>query len=128
MKAAAAVASVAAACVVLFVADPHRFNFYPPCIFHKYTGLHCPGCGATRAIYYLLHGRLRDACACNVLLVVALLPMLLVMAVGKLLEQHGVLKLPVMPAWTIWLLLTVIVLFGIARNLPWHPFCLLAPQ
>ena len=28
-----------------------------PCLFHQYTGLYCPGCGGTRAIYYLFHGQ-----------------------------------------------------------------------
>ena len=27
-----------------------------PCIFHKLTGLYCPGCGGTRAVVFLLHG------------------------------------------------------------------------
>ena len=27
-----------------------------PCIFHKLTGLYCPGCGGTRAVYWLLKG------------------------------------------------------------------------
>ena len=27
-----------------------------PCIFHKLTGLYCPGCGGTRAVAFLLHG------------------------------------------------------------------------
>lgn len=27
-----------------------------PCIFHKLTGLYCPGCGGTRALYWLLKG------------------------------------------------------------------------
>lgn len=28
----------------------------PPCLFHKVTGLYCPGCGGTRAIIAFLHG------------------------------------------------------------------------
>lgn len=26
------------------------------CVFHKLTGLYCPGCGGTRAVKSLLHG------------------------------------------------------------------------
>lgn len=30
----------------------------PPCLFHRLTGLYCPGCGGTRSIYALLTGQL----------------------------------------------------------------------
>lgn len=26
------------------------------CLFHKMTGLYCPGCGGTRAFLFLIHG------------------------------------------------------------------------
>ena len=29
-----------------------------PCLFHLVTGAYCPGCGGTRALLALLHGRL----------------------------------------------------------------------
>ena len=29
----------------------------PPCMFHALTGLYCPGCGGTRAVFALLHGQ-----------------------------------------------------------------------
>ena len=30
--------------------------YLPPCMFHAMTGLYCPGCGGTRAVYALLRG------------------------------------------------------------------------
>ena len=35
----------------------------PTCIVKLTTGLDCPGCGGTRAFYYLLHGDLAEALA-----------------------------------------------------------------
>ena len=32
--------------------------FPGPCLFLAMTGLYCPGCGGTRAVWYLLHGHL----------------------------------------------------------------------
>ena len=33
----------------------YRFGNPFPCVFHKLTGLYCPGCGAGRALSALLH-------------------------------------------------------------------------
>lgn len=30
----------------------------PPCVMYNYFGLYCPGCGGTRALISLLHGRI----------------------------------------------------------------------
>lgn len=39
-----------------------------PCIFNKITKLYCPGCGMTRAIFYLLELDIRKSIKCNALL------------------------------------------------------------
>ncbi len=31
-------------------------KLFMPCTFHALTGLYCPGCGGTRAVFYLFHG------------------------------------------------------------------------
>ena len=62
----AAVAAGAAWMAVFFV-DPAMQSFLPPCLFHAFTGLYCPGCGATRALHRLVHGdfvcRIQTECA-----------------------------------------------------------------
>lgn len=50
---------------ILYLWDPSQAPFYPPCLVRLYTGLHCPGCGATRALHALLHLRLEEAWRLN---------------------------------------------------------------
>ena len=64
----------AGASAFLFAVDPSRHAIYPQCLLYNTTGLYCAGCGATRALYALLHGRLLTALHDNVLFV-ALLPL-----------------------------------------------------
>lgn len=33
-------------------------DILPACVFHKYTGLYCPGCGCTRAVVNLAKGKI----------------------------------------------------------------------
>ena len=40
----------------LFTYFPPDAYFYVPCLFHLSTGLHCPGCGSTRAVSSFMHG------------------------------------------------------------------------
>ena len=35
--------------------------FHFPCIFRQLTHLYCPGCGGTRAIKFLLHGKIIES-------------------------------------------------------------------
>jgi hypothetical protein len=47
--------------VIYFVFNPETAGFFPPCLFHKLTGLKCPGCGTQRAIHSILHGEVAQA-------------------------------------------------------------------
>ena len=57
---------------ILFFFDPAKHGFYPICLFHSLTGWNCPGCGATRAAYQLLHGHLLHALQDNALFILVL--------------------------------------------------------
>jgi hypothetical protein len=113
----------AAAVAALFAYQPRELWFLPGCQFNRLTGLDCPGCGMTRAIHHLLHGRALVALHCNALFTLAL-PCVAVVGVWRWWQPYTV------PAWKpayTWWLLVVIALFGVLRNIPAYPFTLLAP-
>ena len=121
---------MAAAGAWLFAAGPGLDGWGPKCLLHEWTGLHCAGCGMTRAASHLLHGRLWEAFRMNPLMV-ALLPLV---AVGMGLEIAGWVRGAGRPTprlrlgmWGTIALLVVLILFMVLRNLPWWPFSLLAP-
>src|SRR5580698_9026501 len=66
-----ALTGVGVAAMVYFF-NPSAYGFYPVCQFHRLTGLNCPGCGATRALYALLHGNFSTALRDNALFVIGL--------------------------------------------------------
>lgn len=57
---------------VFYFIDPAVSDLFPTCLFHKYTGLLCPGCGSQRAIHAMLHGDIERALYYNSLLVISL--------------------------------------------------------
>jgi len=111
-------AVIVAVATVVFAVDPQRANVFPVCPFHRMTGLWCPGCGATRAFHQLLHGNMLAALRYNSLAIV-MLPL-----AGYLIVHGDVSTMK--PVW-IWVLLVVVVAFGVLRNIPVYPFTLLAP-
>lgn len=119
---------IAAALILLRIYDPATSTLFPPCPVYFLTGWYCPGCGSLRAMHQLLHGQVRVAWAMNPLSV-PLFPFLAYgLAAEAMLYARGR-KLPllVLPGAWIRALCAAILLFGIARNLPFHPFNLLAP-
>lgn len=119
---------LAAGLVLLRIYNPATSTLFPPCPLHYLTGWYCPGCGSLRAIHQLLQGNLRTAWAMNPL------SMLLFPFLAYGLAREGIAYLRGQPspqfevpgAW-IRALCALIVLFGVVRNLPFHPFDLLAP-
>ncbi len=107
---------------VLYFFNPATHGFYPACMFHKLTGLNCPGCGATRAAYELLHGRLLMALRDNALFLLApavLGGRWLWWAARRMRRQPATLALPPQALW--WCLVLTLV-FGVLRNLPAFSF------
>jgi hypothetical protein len=114
--AAAAVAGVV--WILFYLIDPATQSFLPPCLFHAFTGLYCPGCGATRALHRLAHGDFIAALRLNALVALGL-PLGCVMAIYR--------KRCDLPSWWLRAFLACIALFGVTRNIPLFPFTLLTP-
>lgn len=102
-----AVAAAVAGAVILYRFDPTAYHFYPPCVFHSLTGLQCPGCGTTRALYHLLHGDVAGAFRLNAMLF-AVAPFSAVAAASRRFRTHP---------WTGWAAAAVTVVWAVWRNL-----------
>ncbi len=95
----------------------------PTCLVRLTTGFDCPGCGGTRAFWYLLHGDLPAAARSHLFAVFAapfLVYLYLTWAVkvvtGRQLPQLQISASAVaifVAAWGVW---------AVLRNLPWAPF------
>ncbi len=105
--------------LALHLRDPHESGSWGLCPFYAMTGAWCPGCGSLRAINDLTHGDLIAAVSSNLVLVVAL-PVLAWLWLGWLRNAWaGRRRVPTgLSTPTVWLLLAPILVFSVARNLP----------
>ncbi|MEU7610769.1 DUF2752 domain-containing protein [Micromonospora sp. NPDC049204] len=95
----------------------------PTCLLKLTTGLDCPGCGGTRALWYVLHADLPAAARHHFLFVFAL-PFLAYLFVAWAANQAFGWRLPelrisskvIVGFMGVWLA------FSVLRNLPWAPF------
>lgn len=113
---------------ILASVPPTDASWYPRCQLHALTGLHCPGCGTTRALHAILNGRPVEALRQNAFFPV--IPGVIVSAlIHSVLVSRGLARpvtdRRVVRALTI--LVVVLLAYAVLRNLPWHPFTLLAP-
>jgi hypothetical protein len=101
----------------------------PECAFRSLTGLYCPGCGTRRAMLALVRGDVLEALHQNAFAVVVVAPVL-VSIVRDALEAFGVRLWPRLrwPPGLVWAFGIAVVVFWIARNLPFAPFTYLAPH
>jgi hypothetical protein len=121
----AMLACMASAVGYTFVTSPTEANAgaAPSCLLKYTTGFICPGCGGTRAAWYLLHGDVPAAARHHALFVFAV-PFLLYMYfawAGRRLFGWQLPQFNLSPgviggfiaAWGV---------FSLVRNLPWAPF------
>ncbi|MCB2411563.1 DUF2752 domain-containing protein, partial [Demequina sp. TTPB684] len=106
--------------------NPHVSGGTFVCPLFATTGLYCPGCGGTRAVYDLAHGNVAGALAMNPLFTLAV-PLLGVLWVRWVMRLRGfVLREWPFPTWAGIALPAVILAFLVLRNV--GPFAsLLSP-
>ena len=80
-----------------------------PCLFHRVTGLKCPGCGVTSFCLDLLHGRVTPAY--NWGLVLALPPGLWLVWAERTGRHPGAVRV------LSWVLAALLLAWGVLRNL-----------
>jgi hypothetical protein len=104
--------------VLLYFYNPSKYGFYPICEFHRITGWNCPGCGGTRALYALLHGKFQVAFHDNALFLLCFAAGSVRLGWLRLRQWRGYPPIPLFSPWMAWTLLVVTVAFGVVRNLP----------
>jgi len=107
---------------VVFFFNPSTHGFYPVCMFHQLTGLNCPGCGATRAFYALLHGNFPLAMKDNALFIFTLAALA---ARGAWFAAKHFINRPAgqfISPKMVWMFLAVAGVFTVLRNFPAFSF------
>jgi hypothetical protein len=122
---AAMLACMGSAVGYTLIADPANVaaDAAPSCLLKYTTGFVCPGCGGTRAAWYLLHGDLPAAARHHAIFVFAV-PFLLYMYVswaGNRVFGWRLRPLRLSPG-AIGAFLAVWGVWSVLRNLPWAPF------
>jgi Protein of unknown function (DUF2752) len=100
---------------------PPTSHQYIPCIFNVTTGLHCAGCGTTRAIYSLLQGNISEAARNNLLLFIWG-PYCIYLLFRKILSEFF------NKSYTVWqpgkkithVLIAILIIYTVLRNLPFE--------
>lgn len=100
------------------------FSISVPCLFHKLTGLYCPGCGMTRAVYSFMELDFKNGFRNNFLLVL-LIPVAVYYLIkyiyyfinGKVVNNGAFINQKVVAV-----LLVIAILFGFLRNFDYFSF------
>jgi len=114
--------------IALYNYNPVEFTYAPQCLFNKFTGLYCTGCGTARSLHALLHGKFLEAIDFNIL-TVASLPFLFYALIAETIRKFTRFKIRAVDISTrlIQLLLILIIIFTILRNIRIPAFSVIAP-
>ena len=114
-----AAAGITASAAWLFAHNPYEQDLGFPCPVLTMTGFYCPGCGATRATYSLLHGDIAGSLGANPLVVLALVP-LIAWAIAAIARPQSALAMVSARRPGLWVtvILGAVLAFTVLRNTP----------
>lgn len=112
-----------------FYVNPSKVDFLPKCPLYLTTGVYCPGCGSQRATHHLLNFNFWGVVQQNVLYIfgLAIIVYHLIIEGLNLIFKKNIYNYIYHPKTPIIILIFVII-FWIARNIPYQPFNWLAPH
>ena len=103
-----------------------EFGFSIPCLFHKLTNFYCPGCGITRMLFSIIRLDFYQAFRYNPLVFIMLLLYILYKFLSIVVALCFKRKIKI-PKHIYYIILIIVILFGIVRNLPVPVFEYLKP-
>lgn len=114
-----AVLILAGAVAFIVSRNPYATSVTGPCLMLHVTGLYCPGCGGTRAVYSLATGDVIGALEMNAFVVLLVIPPVILGLLWWLLHSLDV-KVPRVRVGTpvVWSYVGVLLLFAVMRNIP----------
>ncbi|MCE5198253.1 DUF2752 domain-containing protein [bacterium] len=121
--------SLALIYLAIYFIDPQKARWIPACPFYSLTGFYCPGCGLLRSFHQLAHGNLSQALTFNLPAVVSV-PLVVGSIAIDICDLLGFRshRWPVISNQACWIVAIVIIIYGVARNIPIYPLYLLAPH
>ena len=115
--------------LILGQAEVGTSGYFPKCMVHELAGVHCPGCGGTRAFQALAQGDVLTALRMNPfgVGVIAFLALLAMRTSWEAAFPHRPWRRFPFGDRATWGVVALLVVFTVLRNLPWWPFTWLAP-
>jgi len=101
-----------------------RINFSIPCLFHSFTHLYCPGCGMTRAVFSLISLDFVQAFFYNPFVYVLVFIIFYSFGMELYYLVKKKMKNVVYPKKLMYVLLVLLLIFGVLRNIPGWEFLL----
>ena len=101
----------------LFSLYVFRYKTLPSCYLYELTGIYCPGCGCTRAVYALIHGDVILSLKQNPLVIVSLAA-LFVLYIELVFRAFGKkLRTFVYSKYFLWGAFIAIMIYTVLRNI-----------